>query len=81
LGLDLVQEGERLRLYDPAKGELLPTALLPTALLPTALLPTALLPTALLPTALEQAERLQDAETELARLRAEIQALKADLGN
>jgi hypothetical protein len=35
----------------------------------------------LLPTALEQAERLQDAETELARLRAEIQALKADLGN
>jgi hypothetical protein len=71
LGLDLVQEGERLRLYDPAKGELLPTALLPTALLPTALLPTAL----------EQAERLQDAETELARLRAEIQALKADLGN
>jgi hypothetical protein len=61
LGLDLVQEGERLRLYDPAKGELLPTALLPTAL--------------------EQAERLQDAETELARLRAEIQALKADLGN
>jgi hypothetical protein len=71
LGLDLVQEGERLRLYDPAKGEFLPTALLPTALLPTALLPTAL----------EQAERLQDAETELARLRAEIQALKADLGN
>jgi hypothetical protein len=66
LGLDLVQEGERLRLYDPAKGEFLPTALLPTALLPTAL---------------EQAERLQDAETELARLRAEIQALKADLGN
>lgn len=52
LGLDLVQEGETLRLLNPATGEVLPTAL-------------------------EQAERLQDAEAELARLRAEIEALKA----
>ncbi len=58
LGLDLVQEGERLRLYNPAKGEFLPTAL-------------------------EQADRLaaearraQDAEAEVARLRAEIETLK-----
>lgn len=63
LGLDLVQDSERLRLYDPAKGEFLPTAQ-------------------------EQAERIEaeacraeDAEAELARLRAEITALKADLGN
>ncbi len=51
LGLDLVQEGERLRLFDPAKGEFLPTAL-------------------------EQAAQLQDAETEVAHLRAELAALK-----
>lgn len=62
LGLDLVQDGEQLRLYDPAKGEFLPTAL-------------------------EQAERLEaearrakDAEAEVARLRAEITALRQSNG-
>lgn len=58
LGLDLVQEGERLRLYDPVKSKFLPTAQ-------------------------EQAERVgaearraAAAEAEVARLRAEIEALK-----
>jgi Uma2 family endonuclease len=51
LGLDLVQQGEALRLLNPATGEVLPTAL-------------------------EQAERLQDAEAEMARLRTEIETLK-----
>ncbi len=52
LGLDLVQDGETLRLLNPTTGEALPTAL-------------------------EQAERLQDAEAEMARLRAKIEVLKA----
>ena len=51
LGLELVQEGERLRLFNPTRNEFLLTAQ-------------------------EQAERLQDAEAEMARLRAEIEALK-----
>ena len=58
LGLDLVQEGEKLRLYDPARSEFLLSAQ-------------------------EQAERIEaetrraeDAEAEVARLRAEIEALK-----
>ncbi len=51
LGLDLMQVGETLRLYDPAKRQFLPTPQ-------------------------EQAERIEDAEAEVARLRAEIEALR-----
>jgi len=51
LGLDLVQEGEMLRLYDPVQGERLLTSQ-------------------------EKTQRLESAETELARLRAEIDALR-----
>ena len=53
LGLDLVQVGETLRLYDPVKREYLPTAQ-------------------------EQAERVEAAEAEVARLRAEIEALRKE---
>jgi len=56
LGLDLVQEGETLRLYDPTKGEFLLTAL-------------------------ELARRAAADEAEIAQLRAEIEALKANLDN
>lgn len=51
LGLDLVQDDETLRLFDPAKSEFLPDFL-------------------------EQAYRMETAEAELARLRAEIEILK-----
>lgn len=51
LGLDLVQEGERLRLWDPIRLEFLPTPQ-------------------------EQARRVEAAENEIERLRAELEALK-----
>ena len=52
LGLDLVQEGENLRLFDPARSQFLLTPL-------------------------QQAQRATSAEEEVARLRAELAALKA----
>jgi Uma2 family endonuclease len=51
LGLDLVQQGEDLRLFDPVRGDFLPTSL-------------------------EQARRVESAEAEIARLRAELAALQ-----
>ena len=52
LGLDLVQEGENLRLFDPVANTFLLTSL-------------------------EQAQRAEAAEEEVARLRAELDALKS----
>ena len=52
LGLDLVQEGENLRLFDPAENKFLLTPL-------------------------EQARRAESAEEEVARLRAELDALRS----
>ena len=52
LGLDLVQDGEDLRLFDPTTGQFLPTPL-------------------------EQAQRATAAEAEVARLRAELEALRS----
>ena len=60
LGLDLVQEGETLRLMDPATGETLPTLQEEKRRLEA-----------------ERAARLT-AEAELARLRAEIEALRIE---
>ena len=51
LGLDLVQNGEDLRLFDPQRGEFLPTAV-------------------------EPARRIESAEAEITRLRAELEALR-----
>ena len=54
LGLDLVQEGETLRLYDPVQAKFLLTAL-------------------------QQDQRAAAAEAEVVRLRAEIEALRAQV--
>lgn len=63
LGLDLVQDGERLRLFDPAVGRFLMTA------------------QEALQAADIEARRAEDAEAEVARLRAEIEALKDSKAN
>ena len=65
LGLDLVQEDERLRLYNPTKGEFLPTNQEQADRI-----------AAEARRAEEQTRRAQDAEAEVARLRAEIEILK-----
>ena len=58
LGLDLVQDGERLRLFDPATGRFLMTA------------------QEALQFAAAEASRAAAAEAEMARLRAELEALR-----
>jgi Uma2 family endonuclease len=62
LGLDLVQEGERLRLFDPATDRFLMTA------------------QEAIQFADKEFRRAEDAEAELARLRAEIEVLRARTG-
>ena len=66
LGLDLVQEGENLRLFDPARGQFLYT---PLEQAHRAEQQTR--------RAEEQARRAASAEDEVARLRAELAAFKA----
>jgi Uma2 family endonuclease len=65
LGLDLVQEGERLRLWDPMRLEYLPT---PQELSDRA--------QELSDRAQAQTRRAEAAEDEVARLRAELEALR-----
>ena len=59
LGLDLVQEGENLRLYDPVANKFLLTSLEQAR------------------RAEEEAQRAESAEAEIARLRAELDALRS----
>jgi hypothetical protein len=69
LGLDLVQEGEELWLYDPARGERLMT---PVELAQRAAEAER--------RAAEEAQRAAEAEAESDRLRAELEALRRRLG-
>ena len=66
LGLDLVQQGELLRLYDPRRAEFLPTTFELSQLV-----------TAEAERAEMEARRAAEAETEVQRLRAEIARLRA----
>ena len=72
LGLDLVQVGETLRLYDPAKREFLPTAQEQAERLDA----EARRAETETRRAETETRRAQDAEAEIARLRAEIEALR-----
>ena len=73
LGLDLVQDGERLRLYDPAASAFLPTSQEQADLIGK----QADLIGEQTNRLAAEARRAQDAEAEAARLRAEIEALRA----
>lgn len=76
LGLDLVQDGEMLRLYDPATGEFLPTSQEQANLIREQADRLA----AEARRAEEQDQRAAAAEAELVRLRAEIAALRQSNG-
>ena len=72
LGLDLVQDGEMLRLHDPATGEFLPTSQEQANLIREQADRLA----AEARRAEEQDQRAAAAEAEVERLRAELEALK-----